>query len=108
MFGLTGVIVGGASVVALGGLLATGYVKSTNRQSLYIISGLRKEPRIVIGKAIIKMEVIMKIKDQKIDLKNMKESCDLVKEIMEKMNEKELIFFANDIRSYIDLRLLEK
>ena len=31
MFGLTGVIVGGASVVALGGLLATGYVKSTNR-----------------------------------------------------------------------------
>ena len=28
MFGLTGVIVGGASVVALGGLLATGYVKA--------------------------------------------------------------------------------
>ena len=27
MFGLTGVIVGGAIVVALGGLLATGYVK---------------------------------------------------------------------------------
>ena len=36
----------------------------------------------------------MKIKDQKRDLKNMKESCDLVKEIMEKMNEKELIFFC--------------
>lgn len=50
----------------------------------------------------------MKVKDQKVDLKNMKESCDLVREIMGKMNEKELIFFANDIRSYIDLRLLEK
>ena len=48
----------------------------------------------------------MKVKDQKVDLKNMKESCDLVREIMEKMNEKELIFFANDIRSYIDLKLL--
>ena len=50
----------------------------------------------------------MKITEQKVDLKNMKESCDLVREIMGKMNEKEHIFFANDIRSYIDLRLLEK
>lgn len=50
----------------------------------------------------------MKIGKQEVDLKNMKESCDIVKEIMEKMNEKELIFFATTIRNYIDLRLLEK
>lgn len=50
----------------------------------------------------------MKIRNQEIDSKNLKHSCDLVKEIMEKMNEKELIFFANSIRNYIDLRLLEK
>lgn len=50
----------------------------------------------------------MKIGNQEVDFKNMKESCDVVKEIMEKMNEKELIFFATTIRNYIDLRLLEK
>ena len=50
----------------------------------------------------------MKIGKQDVDLKNMKESHDIVKEIMEKMNEKELIFFATTIRNYIDLRLLEK
>lgn len=50
----------------------------------------------------------MKIKEQEVNIKNMKESIDLVKEIMEKMNEKELIFFINSIRNYIDLRLLEK
>lgn len=50
----------------------------------------------------------MKIGNQEVDLENMKESCDIVKEIMEKMNEKELIFFATTIRNYIDLRLLEK
>lgn len=50
----------------------------------------------------------MKIGKQDVDLKNMKESYDIVKEIMEKMNEKELIFFATTIRNYIDLRLLEK
>jgi flotillin len=54
MFGLTGVIVGGTSVVALGGLLATGYVKAPTDKA-YIISGLRKEPRVVIGKATIKV-----------------------------------------------------
>ena len=50
----------------------------------------------------------MKIGKQEVDLKNMKESCDIVKEIMKKMNEKELIFFATTIRNYIELRLLEK
>lgn len=50
----------------------------------------------------------MKIGKQDVDLKNMKESYDIVKEIMEKINEKELIFFATTIRNYIDLRLLEK
>lgn len=54
MLGLTGVIVGGTSVVALGGLLATGYVKAPTDKA-YIISGLRKEPRVVIGKATIKV-----------------------------------------------------
>ena len=54
MFGFTGVIVGGTSVVALGGLLATGYVKAPTDKA-YIISGLRKEPRVVIGKATIKV-----------------------------------------------------
>ena len=54
MFGLTGVIVGGTSVVSLGGLLATGYVKAPTDKA-YIISGLRKEPRVVIGKATIKV-----------------------------------------------------
>lgn len=50
----------------------------------------------------------MRIKNQEVDLKKMKESCNSVREIMEKMNEKELIFFANNIRNYIDLRFLEK
>ena len=54
MFGLAGVMVGGTSVVALGGLLATGYVKAPTDKA-YIISGLRKEPRVVIGKATIKV-----------------------------------------------------
>lgn len=54
MFGLTGVMVEGASVVALGGLLATGYVKAPTDKA-YIISGLRKDPRVVIGKATIKV-----------------------------------------------------
>ena len=54
MFELTGVVIGGASVVALGGLLSTGYVKAPTDKA-YIISGLRKEPRVVIGKATIKI-----------------------------------------------------
>ena len=37
MFGLTGAIVGGASVVALGGLLATGYVKAQQIELIYNI-----------------------------------------------------------------------
>ena len=54
MFGLTGVVIGGTSIVALGGLLATGYVKAPTDKA-YIISGLRKEPRVVIGKATLKI-----------------------------------------------------
>lgn len=54
MFGLTGVMVGGASVVALGGLLTMGYEKAPTDKA-YIISGLRKEPRVVIGRATIKV-----------------------------------------------------
>lgn len=54
MFDLTGVVIGGTSVVALGGLLAKGYVKAPTDRA-YIISGLRKEPRVVIGKATIKI-----------------------------------------------------
>ena len=62
MFGLTGVIVGGTSVVALGGLLATGYVKAPTDKA-YIISGLRKEPRVVIGKATIKVPFLGNVRE---------------------------------------------
>lgn len=48
------VIIGGVSVVALGGLMATGYVKAPTDKA-FIISGLRKEPRVVIGKATVKI-----------------------------------------------------
>ena len=54
MFDLTGVAIGGASVVALGGLLTMGYEKAPTDKA-YIISGLRKEPRVVIGRATIKV-----------------------------------------------------
>lgn len=51
----------------------------------------------------------MSISDQVVDLDNMKKSVNYVKEeILDKMNEKELIFFASSIRQYIDLRLLNK
>lgn len=48
------VIIGGVSVAALGGLMATGYVKAPTDKA-FIISGLRKEPRVVIGKATVKI-----------------------------------------------------
>lgn len=51
--GLSTVVVGGLSVVALG-VLASGYVKAPTDKA-YIISGLRKEPRVVIGRATIKV-----------------------------------------------------
>lgn len=54
MFDLTGVAIGGASVVVLGGLLTMGYEKAPTDKA-YIISGLRKEPRVVIGRATIKV-----------------------------------------------------
>ena len=54
MFDLTGVEIVGASVVALGGLLTMGYEKAPTDKA-YIISGLRKEPRVVIGRATIKV-----------------------------------------------------
>lgn len=54
MFDLTGVAIGGVSVVALGGLLTMGYEKAPTDKA-YIISGLRKEPRVVIGRATIKV-----------------------------------------------------
>lgn len=41
-------------IVALGGIIASGYVKAPT-DTAYIISGLRKEPRIIIGKAAIKI-----------------------------------------------------
>lgn len=76
MFGLTGVIVGGTSVVALGGLLATGYVKAPTDKA-YIISGLRKEPRVVIGKATIKVLT----KTEREELREcLNRACELVRE----------------------------
>jgi flotillin len=53
MIGST-VMIGGASVIALCGLGMSGYVKAPTDRA-YIISGLRKEPRVVIGKATIKV-----------------------------------------------------
>lgn len=50
----------------------------------------------------------MSIGNQNVDLKKLNESGDLVKKLMDDMNEKELIFFSTTIRNYIDLRLLEK
>lgn len=50
----TGIIIGGLGVVALGAIGATGYVKAPTDRA-YIISGLRKEPRVVTGKATIKI-----------------------------------------------------
>lgn len=47
------IVIGGLSVAALG-VMGTGYVKAPTDKA-YIISGLRKEPRIVIGKAAIKI-----------------------------------------------------
>lgn len=49
-----GVIISGLSVVTLGFIVATGYVKAPTDKA-YIISGIKKEPRIVIGKATIKI-----------------------------------------------------
>jgi len=49
-----GVIVGGLGVVGLGALCATGYVKAPTDRA-YIISGIKKEPRIVIGRATLKI-----------------------------------------------------
>lgn len=50
----TGIIIGGLGVVTLGAICASGYVKAPTDKA-YIISGLRKEPRVVIGKATIKI-----------------------------------------------------
>lgn len=50
----------------------------------------------------------MRIGEQKVNIENLKQAQDLVKEIMENMNEKELIFFSDSIREYINLRLMEK
>lgn len=49
-----GVIIGGLGVVGLGALCASGYVKAPTDRA-FIISGIKKEPRIVIGKATIKI-----------------------------------------------------
>lgn len=50
----TGLIAGGLGVVALGGIVSSGYVKAPTDRA-FIISGLRKEPRVVIGKATLKI-----------------------------------------------------
>lgn len=50
----TGIIISGLGVVTLGAICASGYVKAPTDKA-YIISGLRKEPRVVIGKATIKI-----------------------------------------------------
>lgn len=49
-----GLIIGGLGVITLGAVGASGYVKAPTDKA-YIISGLRKDPRVVIGKATIKI-----------------------------------------------------
>ncbi|MGL4801969.1 MAG: flotillin family protein [Cetobacterium sp.] len=47
-------VIGGASVVAFAGILGNGYIKAPTDKA-YIISGLKKEPRVVTGTATIKV-----------------------------------------------------
>lgn len=49
-----GIIISGLSVATLGFVVGTGYVKAPTDKA-YIISGIKKEPRIIIGKATIKI-----------------------------------------------------
>lgn len=53
IIGSSTLLVGGIGVVAAG-VLSTGYVKAPTDRA-FIISGLRKEPRVVIGRATIKV-----------------------------------------------------
>ena len=48
-----------AVVAVVGGLLVAGYVKASPDRA-YIISGLRKEPKVLIGKAGIKIPFLEK------------------------------------------------
>lgn len=49
-----GVIVAVVAVVAVLGILMSGYVKASPDKA-YIISGLKKEPKVLIGRAGIKI-----------------------------------------------------
>ena len=54
---LTGLIV--VAIIAILAIIASGYVKASP-DTAYIISGLRKEPRYLIGKAGIKIPFLEK------------------------------------------------
>lgn len=50
----------------------------------------------------------MSIGKQSADIEKLKKAGETVKELMDDMNEKELIFFSSTIQNYLNLRLLEK
>lgn len=54
-----GVIVAVVAVVAVLGILMSGYVKASPDKA-YIISGLKKEPKVLIGRAGIKIPFLEK------------------------------------------------
>ena len=54
-----GVIVAVVAVVVVLGILMSGYVKASPDKA-YIISGLKKEPKVLIGRAGIKIPFLQK------------------------------------------------
>lgn len=56
---ITPIICTGASILAVGGIMAAGYVKASPDKA-FIISGLRKTPKVLIGKAGVKIPFLEK------------------------------------------------
>lgn len=56
---ITPIICTGAGILAIGGIMAAGYVKASPDKA-FIISGLRKTPKVLIGKAGVKIPFLEK------------------------------------------------
>ena len=69
MSNLPTIILAAIVAILIIGLLASGYVKAPPNKA-YIISGLRKNPKVLIGRAGIKIPFL----EQKNDLQHSKES----------------------------------
>lgn len=59
ILGMVGIIIPILAVVVIAAILASGYVKASP-DTAYIISGLRKQPKVLIGKAGIKIPFLEK------------------------------------------------